>query len=267
LSTPSRRGDADVPAHFSRPLLHALHLLTRDGALNADARRKLKQIEHLLGLIAPATADVLARHPDPVFVDFGAGKAYLGLLLASAQLAEPARGRVVCVEARGDLVQSVRKIATDAGLDRVDVVEGAIAQAPLPERVHVALALHACDTATDDALKRAVAAGADHVAVVPCCQAEVARQLAAAPRSGPWASLHRHAWHRREFGSHLTNVVRALWLESHGYQVTVTELAGWQHALKNELILGRRVHRESRDAQARLDALLEATGVRPSLLA
>jgi hypothetical protein len=116
------------------------------------------------------------------------------------------------------------------------------------------------------AFKRAVAAGADHVAVVPCCQAEVARQLAAAPRSGPWASLHRHAWHRREFGSHLTNVVRALWLESHGYQVTVTELAGWQHALKNELILGRRVHRESREAQARLDALLEATGVRPSLL-
>jgi hypothetical protein len=61
-------------------------------------------------------------------------------------------------------------------------------------------------------------------------------------------------------------VVRALWLEAQGYQVTVTELAGWQHALKNELILGRRVHRESRDAQARLEALLEATGVRPSLL-
>ena len=124
MSTPSRRGDADVPAHFPRPLLHALHLLTRDGALNADARRKLKQIEHLLGLVASATSDVLDRHPDPVFVDFGAGKAYLGLLLASAQLGPAGRGRVVCVEARADLVQRVRQIAGEAGLDRVDVVEG-----------------------------------------------------------------------------------------------------------------------------------------------
>ena len=78
--------------------------------------------------------------------------------------------------------------------------------------------------------------------------------------------LFEHAWHRREFGSHLTNVIRALVLESAGYQVTVTELTGWEHSLKNELILGRKVHRESRDAKARLARLLEDTRVNPKLV-
>ena len=67
-------------------------------------------------------------------------------------------------------------------------------------------------------------------------------------------------------GAHLTNVIRALALHSHGYRVTVTELTGWEHSLKNELILARRVHREHRGARAELDRLLETTGVRPKLI-
>jgi hypothetical protein len=129
------------------------------------------------------------------------------------------------------------------------------------------MALHACDTATDDALAVAIQKGADHVAVVPCCQAEVGAQLKES-RQGvdpTLALLYQHAWHRREFGSHLTNVIRALTLESFGYQVTVTELTGWEHSLKNELILGRRVHKENRQARVKLEALLGAFGVRPKL--
>ena len=137
----------------------------------------------------------------------------------------------------------------------------------MPERIHVVTALHACDTATDDALLLAVRRNADHVAVVPCCQAEVARQLAEAETPAPTvAPLFEHPWHRREFGSHLTNVIRALALEAHGYQVVVTELAGWEHSLKNELILGKRVKRFDRAAQERLDALLARFGVRPALV-
>ena len=130
------------------------------------------------------------------------------------------------------------------------------------------VALHACDTATDDALVAAIRANADHVAVVPCCQAEVAAQLKTqrAEVAPVMQDLFAHPWHRREFGSHLTNVIRALVLESRGYQVTVTELTGWEHSLKNELILGRKVHKESRDAQARLTALLDETKVAPKLV-
>jgi hypothetical protein len=130
------------------------------------------------------------------------------------------------------------------------------------------MALHACDTATDDAIAAAVRRNADHVAVVPCCQAEVAAQLKESPQAAaePWPLLWSHPIHRREAGAHLTNVIRALVLESFGYQVTVTELTGWEHSLKNELILGRRVHREHRGARARLQSLLGATRVRPKLV-
>src|SRR6266852_3273684 len=79
------------------------------------------------------------------------------------------------------------------------------------------------------------------------------------------AALYQHPWHRREFGSHLTNVIRVLALESLGYQVTVTELTGWEHSLKNELIMARRIHREDPGARQQLSALLSATGVNPKL--
>jgi len=152
------------------------------------------------------------------------------------------------------------------GLPWLQAKAGAIASAELPERVHIVTALHACDTATDEALALAIQHNADHVAVVPCCQAEVARQLGeCAPPDPAIASLAAHAWHRRELGSHLSNVLRALTLEAHGYKVTVTELAGWEHSLKNELILGKRVQRENPRAAEKLRELLAATGVQPTL--
>lgn len=248
-------------------LLKDLHLLTRDGDLNADSRRKAKQIRHLLQLVSPALDDVYARHPEPAIVDCGAGKSYLGFLLYAHRLAREGRGALYAVESRPDLVAGGRERAARFGYDRMTTIEGAIAAAPLPERVHVVTALHACDTATDDALVRAVNAGADWVAVVPCCQAEVARQLGErGPTEPALAALCAHPWHRREFGSHLTNVIRALALEAHGYQVTVTELTGWEHSLKNELIVGKRVKRFDRGAQAKLDELLARFGVEPAIV-
>ena len=123
----------------------------------------------------------------------------------------------------------------------------------LPERLHrLPTALHACDTATDDALVLAIRRKADHIAVVPCCQAEVAAQLRERkePLPGAWPLLWAHPIHAREFGAHLTNVIRTLVLQSFGYQVTVTELVGWEHSMKNELILARKVHREHAPSKA-----------------
>lgn len=251
----------------SPALLKELHLLTRAGDLNADSLRKLKQVNHLAGLLAPALDDVLARFGDPVVVDCGAGKSYLGFILYELFLKGAGKGRLLAIESRPDLARGGIERAARLGFGRLSFVEAPIEAAPLPERVHLVTALHACDTATDDALALAVRHGADHVAVVPCCQAEVARQLGEAEDPSPLlAPLFEHAWHRREFGSHLTNVIRALVLEAHGYRVTVTELAGWEHSLKNELILGKKVRAGSREAQARLEALLGATGVRPKLV-
>jgi hypothetical protein len=103
------------------------------------------------------------------------------------------------------------------------------------------------------------------VALVPCCQAELARALEG--HKGPLDQLWRHPIQRREFGAHATNVMRALFLESKGYKVRVTELVGWEHSLKNELILAERHQRTNAMAKAELDRLVEQLGVRPALLA
>jgi hypothetical protein len=257
----------EIPPGVTATLLHELHLLTRDGALNADARRKLKQIRHLVGLIRPALDDILARHADPIVVDCGAGKSYLGFMLYEMVLAAAGKGTVLAIESRPELTAAATERAARFGYDRLRFVPGAIDAAAIPPRVHLVTALHACDTATDDALALALTHEADHIAVVPCCQAELARQLDPA-RAGDAATaeLYRHPHHRRELGSHLTNVIRAATLEAAGYQVTVTELVGWEHAMKNELILGRRVHRYSAPARERLRALIDRFAVDPALL-
>jgi hypothetical protein len=202
-----------------------------------------------------------------VVVDAGSGNAYLGFILYELFFKQSEKGRLVAIESRADLAQRTRDRAVKLGYERMEVKTAELAKAQLPERIQLLAALHACDTATDDALTLAIHSHADHVALVPCCQAEVAEQLrqSAARESLGLGALFDHPWHRREFGSHLTNVIRALVLESFGYQVTVTELTGWEHSLKNELILGRRVHRENRRAREKLAALLRETGVTPKV--
>jgi protein-L-isoaspartate O-methyltransferase len=251
----------------SPELLKALHILTREGHLNADSLRKLKQVNHLARLLAPALEDVLTRFGEPVVVDCGAGKSYLGFVLYQLFLQAAGKGTLHAVEARPELVEKARALAARLGFTRMTFEQAEIGAAAPPARVHLVTALHACDTATDDALALAVRHGADHVAVVPCCQAEVAAQLERSAAPAPLlASLFEHPWHRREFGSHLTNVVRALALQASGYSVTVTELAGWEHSLKNELILGKKVRASDGRARERLLALCEAAGVKPRLV-
>jgi Methyltransferase domain len=275
------RTDPAVPAGMSIDLLKDLHLLTRDGQLNADARRKLKQIRHFVGLLRPALDDALARHPTPAIVDCGAGKSYLGFLLYELVLGPAGRGTLTAIESRAELAQLAAALAARIGADRFRVATGAIAEAEVPERIHVVTALHACDTATDDALALGIQHRADHIAVVPCCQAEVARALGGDGPSGSGTgtvtvtargrdaadeALIQHPLHRRELGSHLTNVVRGLCLAAHGYRVTVTELVGWEHSVKNELVLGARVHRYERESRATLTRLLERWRIEPALV-
>jgi hypothetical protein len=126
-------------------------------------------------------------------------------------------------------------------------------------------ALHACDTATDDAIDFGLARQAKFMVLVPCCQAEVAgvlRQHKALSLSRtPLAELWRHPIHTRELGSQLTNVLRCLYLEACGYQVTVTELVGWEHSMKNELIIARHTGQKKRTAAQRLRAVLTEFGL------
>jgi hypothetical protein len=247
------------------PLLLALGLVDRAGRATADAARKIKQINHFIRAILPALDDVFERHDEPILVDAAAGKSYLGLAIHAVAIHRYGRGRMIAVEARSSLTQRVETLARELGYERFETLHATISEANLPERLHFVVALHACDTATDEALLRALRADADHIALVPCCQAELARLWKQTPPT-QWAPLVRHPWHRREFGAHATNVLRALVLEAHGYQTRVTELAGWEHTVKNELIMGRRVGRFHRASERTLDEYIVSMGVRPWLV-
>jgi hypothetical protein len=252
-------------AEKSVPLLQALHILTRDGALNADSRRKLTQVLHLTQLLRPALEALLKEKEEPVLADVGAGKSYLGFILYDLVFGPAGHGSVVGVEAREKLVESSRALAAASGFERMQFIASPIAQATVPGgHADMVTALHACDTATDDAIRFALRHEAKTIALVPCCQAEVARLLEG--QAGPLRQLWRHPIQRREFGAHVTNVIRGLVLEAHGYKVRVTEFTGLEHSMKNELILAERHQRGNAQARGELDRLIDQLGVRPALL-
>jgi hypothetical protein len=170
---------------------------------------------------------------------------------------------VAAVEARAALIETAKKIADESGFARMDFVKGKIAEAAMGG-VDIVTALHACDTATDEAILFALKHEAKFVALVPCCQAEVARELEGV--KGPLEQLWRHGIQRREFGAQLTNVLRGLYLEAHGYKVRVTEFTGFEHTQKNEMIFAERHQRSNPRARAEFEGLAREIGVSPKLL-
>ncbi len=262
----------------SLELLKQLHILTREGRLNQDTRRKLKQVYHLYQFIEPLLDEVHQRQSAPVLVDHGAGKSYLGFILYDlyynvARKGQASAGRIMGVETRSELVLKSRELAQRLGFERMEFLNLSVQQASgaaqIPAEVDIVTALHACDTATDDAIAFGLRHQARHMVIVPCCQAEVAGVLrqskALSIKRTPLAELWRHPLHTREFGSQITNVLRCLQLQAHGYAVTVTELVGWEHSMKNELILASRPAQpqpaQARMAAERLQALLTEFGL------
>ena len=250
-------------------LLKELHILTREGRLNQDSRRKLKQVYHLFQFIEKLLRELPDGGAQATLADHGAGKSYLGFIVYDLFFKGLAGGHVYGVESRPELVEQSRALAQRLGFERMSFLNLTVAQAAqtdaLPPRIDVVTALHACDTATDDAIAFGLAKNARFMVLVPCCQAEVAACLrenkALALSRTPLAELWRHPLHTREIGSQLTNVLRCLYLEAHGYHVTVTELVGWEHSLKNELIIGRATGHRKASAAARLRELLGQFGL------
>lgn len=255
----------EIKPNQSVALLQALHILTRDGKLNQDSRRKLKQVYHLVNFIEPLIHDVMQKHANPVLVDHGAGKSYLGFILYDLLLKQQPAGQVIGIETRADLVEKSKALAQTCGFSRMDFhhlsVADSMGSSLIPAQVQIVTALHACNTATDDAIQFGLSKQAQYMVLVPCCQAEVAevmRQHKAESLSKTSLSeVWRHPIHTREFGSHITNVLRCLQLEAHGYQVTVTELVGWEHSMKNELIVAKYTGQPRRNARERLDSILD----------
>jgi hypothetical protein len=272
----------DLRPGQSIELLKALHILTREGKLNQDSRRKLKQVKHLFQFIEKPLMEMLTQrlaqgNTAPItLADHGAGKSYLGFMIHDLffkpqQLVHGRSvGQVIGIETRPELVAASQQLAQQLGFaEGMQFVNASVSQAAsdesLPVQIDMVTALHACDTATDDAIAFGLTKHAKFLALVPCCQAEVAACLrqdkALQLARTPLAELWRHPLHTREMGSQITNVMRCLYLESQGYQVTVTELVGWEHSMKNELILAHHTGQKKHTAGERLQALLTQLGL------
>ena len=258
---PPQTAKPDLVAAEIRPgqsieLLKELHILTREGKLNQDSRRKLKQVYHLYGFIEKLLLELPATDKGLTLADHGAGKSYLGFIIYdlffNAQESKTkrvgiAKDHIYGIETRAELVQKSRELAARLGFTGMSFLNLSVAESAqsfdLPPQIDIVTALHACDTATDDAIAFGLQKRAKYMVLVPCCQAEVAAKLrdnrGLAVAKTPLAELWRHPLHTRELGSQITNVLRCLYLEASGYQVTVTELVGWEHSMKNELILAK----------------------------
>lgn len=248
-------------------LLKELHILTKDGQMNQDSRRKLKQVYHLCQFIEPLLSQV---GENITLVDHGAGKSYLGFILYDLFMKNlKGKKHIYGIETRDELVLKSKELATRLKFPFMTFlnlsVENSTYSGLLPERIDIVTALHACNTATDDAIDFALKKKASHIVLVPCCQAELASVLRKnkAKDLGKTAlsEIWRHPIHTREFGSHLTNVLRCLQLEAHGYQVTVTELVGWEHSMKNELIVASFKDLPTKKATERLNQVLIELGL------
>ena len=236
----------EIRPEQSIELLKALHILTRDGKMNQDSRRKLKQVYHLFQFIEPLLLQLEQEGRPMQLVDHGAGKSYLGFILYDLFFkSRHDASHIFGIETRNELVESSRALAQRLAFERMSFLHLSVAESivspQLPATVDIVTALHACDTATDDAISFALQKQARFIVLVPCCQAEVASVLKKLKGQSlareALTEIWRHPLHTREFGSQVTNVLRCLQLEAHGYQVNVTELVGWEHSMKNELII------------------------------
>ena len=258
---PAPAAKPDLVASEIRPgqsleLLKELHILTREGKLNQDSRRKLKQVYHLYGFIEKLLLELPHSDKGLTLADHGAGKSYLGFIIYDlffnalenkTKRLGHANDHIYGIETRAELVQKSRELAARLGFTGMSFLNLSVAESAqstdLPAQIDIVTALHACDTATDDAIAFGLQKRAKYLVLVPCCQAEVAARLrdnrGLAVAKTPLAELWRHPLHTRELGSQITNVLRCLYLEASGYQVTVTELVGWEHSMKNELILAK----------------------------
>ena len=259
----------EIAPGLSLELLQHLHILTRDGRLNQDSRRKLKQVEHLVQFIEPLLQSLPDQGQRATLADHGAGKSYLGFILYDRCFKNRHQSHIWGIDTRPELITNSQTLADKLGFERMTFINQSAAQARLntglPEHIDLVTALHACDSATDDAIEFGLSKQARAMVLVPCCQAEAAallrRNKAFQLAQSPLAELWRHPLHTRELGSQISNVMRCLYLEAQGYKVSVTELVGWEHSLKNELIVAQKTGQNNVRSAQHLAELITQFGL------
>lgn len=239
------------------PWLHLLGLTDKDGKIRKDAQDKFRQIDKYI-----ETLSAQLRHIDTSqgvrVADMGAGKGYLTFALYDYLTHKMGvKAEVTGVEYRPDLVGLCNKVASDCRYTGLKFIEGTIAGYDAKD-INVLIALHACDTATDDAIAKGIRAGAELIVVAPCCHKQIRREMEAHKTKNPLDFLLRHGTFMERQAEMLTDGLRALLLEYEGYHTKVFEFISDAHTPKNVMIVALRNPQARRHDPALLEKIREA---------
>jgi hypothetical protein len=276
-ATPARGHDRDKGRLLAEddPVFRALGLSDHEGRMKPSRQSKYRQVEEFLRILDASIGDALDKGhlPAPTgeqpleIVDLGCGNAYLTFV--TQRYLTHVRGlpvHLTGIDQREQSREHNEGIARDLGVDAT-FVAASISGADPATPPHVVLALHACDTATDDALARAIEWGTPLILAAPCCHHDIAAQLRKAPTPAPYAMLTRHGILRERFADTLTDGLRASLLRLQGYRVDVMQFVGSEHTPRNTLLRAVRTGKPLSGGSARTeyDDLVATWGVRPRL--
>jgi len=265
---PTREHDRvkDRMIDANSPFLKALGVTGENGQVLPSMSNKWKQINVFLERFCGAlTASRIGEDASVRVVDFGAGKGYLTFAIYEYLRTTLRREAMVTgVERRDDLVRFCNTVAKARGMTGLSFTAGDLANYA-PGSLQVMIALHACDTATDQAIALGVRAGAEIIMCAPCCHKELRPQMISPPVLTP---MLRHGIHMGQEAEMVTDSLRALWLEASGYDAQVFEFISLEHTSKNKMILGvKRAQPEPREPiLARIKALKSFYGIKDQAL-
>lgn len=249
------------------PFLVGLGVTNAAGEARPGMADKLRQMERFVEVLGHLVEDSpLGNARSLRAVDLGAGKGYLTFAAAEFFRIRNVEARITGVETRAELVELTNRVARVNDFPALEFVEGKIAEFEPAEPIDLLLALHACNTATDDAIHLGIRAGAALIVTAPCCHQEMRPQIEPRPVVEP---IWRHGILAERSAEILTDAIRALLLEIHGYKASVFEFIAPEHTSKNLMIAAqwRKAPRDPEPLRAELRELMRFHGVRQQRLA
>jgi methyltransferase family protein len=245
--------------------LRALELCSPQGRLDERREKKLREVAGLCTLVRRRLRDYLARNDSIEILEFACGKSYVGIVLALLLWElDGVRAHLTGVDINAELVQKCRGLAVEAGLPDTEFVACRTLQFETQKPVDLVVSLHACDTATDEAIAQTIRMGVRHVMAVPCCQNQIRGQI----REGhALTAMTQYGPLRYRLANMLTDALRAQFLHAAGYVVELEEISSPRVTPKNLCICGRKskraIGRSGRDEEYK--ALKTFFGVKPKL--
>ncbi len=243
------------------PFLVELGVMTPDGTVRKSRYDKFRQVNRFLELVDDVVP-ALRSDGKLQIVDFGCGKSYL--TFAIHHLLTELRGReveIVGLDLKDDVIEACSSLAARSGADGLHFQQGEIGSFDAREKVDLVVSLHACDTATDDALAQAVRWQADVILAVPCCQKEAYRQI----RSAVLTPLLQHGLAKERFAALVTDTLRAQLLELQGYRAQLVEFVPLEHTAKNVLIRAVKGAPAGVEVRRAYEELRDSLGLEPAL--